>query len=306
MDFQYNLTNNPHKVFIYNSPGTTVCQLPKGISMVHILAISAGGGGGGGFTRGSGSAGGGGGGGGTGGVNRVMIPKIFLTDSLIVTVGSGGTGGGAGVAGGNGGETSVAVNDSGTPGNTQTFLTVPLPTRGIVSGGGGGNPGTGAAGGTGGGAGNAADVSPNAKAALGEFVGRAGIAGGDGNATGAPLAGIYGTGAVPLSAGRGGAGINAANPGTSANGGSISGRGFVQDVAGGVAPGGNGQNGMFMMKPFVSLGGTGGRSNSTGNGGNGGNGGPGSGGGGGGAGTLFGVGGTGGRGGDGLVIITCW
>ena len=306
MDFVYNLTNNPHKVFIYNSPGTTVCQLPKGISMVYILAISAGGGGGGGFTRASGSAGGGGGGGGTGGVNRVMIPKIFLTDSLIVTVGSGGTGGGAGVAGGNGGGTSVAVNDSGTPGNTQTFLIAPLPPRNNVSGGGGGNPGTGAAGGTGGGAGTDAVASQNAKAALGEFVGRAGIAGGDGNATGAPLDGIYGTGVIPLSAGRGGAGINAANPGTSANGGSISGKGFVQDVAGGVAPGGNGQNGMFMMKPFVSLGGTGGASRNASDGGNGGNGGPGCGGGGGGAGTSPRPGGTGGRGGDGLVIITCW
>lgn len=300
MDFQYNLTNNPHKVFIYNSPGTTVCQLPKGISMVYILAISAGGGGGGGFTRFSGSAGGGGGGGGTGGVNRVMIPKIFLTDSLIVTVGSGGNGGGAGVSGTTGGGTSVAVNDSGTEANAQTYLIIG------ASGGGGGNPGTGLAGGNGGSAGTAAAANLNAKASLGEFVGRAGIAGGDGNATGAPLAGIYGTGVIPLSAGRGGAGINAASPGTSANGGSISGRGFVQDVAGGVAPGGNGQNGMFMMKPFVSLGGTGGASHNASDGGNGGNGGQGSGGGGGGAGTSPRPGGTGGRGGDGLVIITCW
>ena len=141
MDFAYNLTNNPHKVFIYNSPGTTVCQLPKGISMVHILAISAGGGGGGGFTRTASpaQAGGGGGGGGTGGVNRVMIPKIFLTDSLIVTVGAGGAGGAGGnpaSVGTTGGATSVAVNDSGTVGNAQTLLIIG------ASGGGGGNPGT--------------------------------------------------------------------------------------------------------------------------------------------------------------------
>ena len=156
MDFQYNLTNNPHKVFIYNSPGTTVCQLPKGISMVHILAL---------------------------------VPGIAAF--------------------------------------------IPAP----------------------------------------------------------PLPADKGTVPVPY---------------IPANGGSISGRGFVQDVAGGVAPGGNGQNGMFMMKPFVCLGGTGGASHNASDGGNGGNGGPGSGGGGGGAGTSPRPGGTGGRGGDGLVIITCW
>lgn len=302
MDFLYHLTNNPHKVFIYNSPGTTICQLPKGISMVYILAIGAGGGGGGGFTRTASpaQAGGGGGGGGTGGVNRAMIPKILLTDSLVVSVGTGGDGGGAGVSGTAGTPSNVGVNDGTVSLGAQAILVA------ATTGGGGGNPGTAVAGGTGGSAGGASSATINAKAALGEFVGRAGIAGGDGNATGSPLAGIYGTGVVPLSAGRGGAGINAANPGTSANGGSISGRGFVQDVAGGVAPGGNGQNGMFMMKPFVSLGGTGGASHNASDGGNGGNGGPGSGGGGGGAGTSPRPGGTGGRGGNGLVIIVCW
>jgi len=306
MDFQYNLTNNPHKVFIYRSAGVYTCQLPKGITMVNILAIGAGGGGGGGFTRTASpaQAGGGGGGGATGGVNRVMIPKIFLTDSLIVSVGSGGSGGAGGnpaVAGTAGGATSVAVNDSGTVGNAQTYLIIG------ASGGGGGNQATAAAGGTGGSTTSTASAANiNAKAALGEFVGRAGIAGGDGNATTNPLAGVYGTAVIPLSPGRGGGGINAANPGTSANGGSISGRGFVQDVAGGVAPGGNGQNGMFMMKPFVCLGGTGGASHNASDGGNGGAGGPGCGGGGGGAGTSPRPGGTGGRGGDGLVIITCW
>jgi hypothetical protein len=141
---------------------------------------------------------------------------------------------------------------------------------------------------------------------LGTFTNRIGITGGDGNATASPLAGVYGTGSIPFSAGRGGGGINAANPGTSANGGSISGRGFVVDVVGGAAAGGAGVNGMFMMKPFVSLGGTGGASNNAGVGGVGGKGGPGCGGGGGGAGTSLSAGGAGGPGGDGLVIVTCW
>jgi len=292
MDFQYNLTNNSHKVFIYNSDGTHTCQLPKGVSMVYVITISAGGGGGGGFTSASGAAGGGGGGG-TGAVNRIIIPKIFLTDSLTVVVGAGGAGGAANTIGSNGGATSVGLNVT-TGGGAQSFL------LSITAGGGGGNPGTVGAGGTGGAAGATSSVNNMAMTALGEFVLRAGIAGGDGNATGAPLAGIYGSGIVPLSAGRGGAGRTAGN--VPAAGGSISGRGFVQDVPGGTSGGGTGVDGMFMRKPFVSLGGTGGGS-STGVGGNGGNGGPGSGGGGGGAGTT---GGTGGRGGNGLVIITCW
>ncbi len=135
---------------------------------------------------------------------------------------------------------------------------------------------------------------------LGEFVARAGINGIAGSATGVPTVNTYGTGVVPLGSGCGGAGRTAGNV-TSA-GGSITGAGFVQNVAGGAADGGRGIDGMFMWKPFVSLGGTGGGSANVA-GGNGGDGGPGSGGGGGGAGTT---GGTGGRGGNGLVIVTCW
>ena len=293
MDFAYNLTNNSHKVFIYNSPGTHTCALPKGTNMVFVITISPGGGGGGGFTRASGAQGGGGGGGGTGAINRILIPKIFLPDSLIVIVGAGGDGGGANTVGSNGGSTSVAMN-MGAAGNSTTLMLISL------AGGTGGNPGTGAAGGTGGSAGAATAANVMAMVSLGEFVSRAGIAGGDGNATTNPLAGIYGTGVIPLSAGRGGAGITTGN--VAAAGGSISGRGFVQDVAGGANPGGRGIDGMFMYKPFVSLGGTGGGSANAA-GGFGGDGGPGSGGGGGGAGTT---GGTGGRGGHGLVIVVCY
>jgi hypothetical protein len=65
--------------------------------------------------------------------------------------------------------------------------------------------------------------------------------------------------------------------------------------------GGNGGNGVFLWKPFYSLGGAGGGCNSAGIGVIGGSGGYGSGGGGGGGGSTGG--GTGGKGGDGLVII---
>jgi hypothetical protein len=302
MDFAYNLTNNAHKSQIFYSAGVYTYNIPKGVTMVYILCIGAAGGGGGGVTRASGNAGGGGGGGGTGAVTRVVIPKIFLSDSLIITVGSGGTGGSGGdpaQVGLNGSQSIVSNNVGNTVGYNSIYIAQ-------ANGGSGGNGGTAAAGGTGGVGGVLSTNTSMGMVSLGTFTNRIGINGGDGNATTNPNAGIYGSGTIPLSPGRGGGGINAATPGTSANGGAIAGRGFVQDVAGGVAPGGNGLNGMFMMKPFVSLGGTGGASTNVSDGGNGGNGGPGCGGGGGGSGTLPRPGGPGGRGGDGLVIITCW
>jgi hypothetical protein len=302
MDFAYNLTNNAHKTQIYYTAGQYAYTLPKGITMVYILCMGAGGGGGGGFTRAAGSAGGGGGGGGTGALTRVVIPKIFLSDSLLILVGTGGPGGAGGnpaTAGTAGGQSIVSTNLGGTVSLNNLYIAQ-------ANGGAAGNPGTGAAGGTGGAGGTSTTNTGMGMVSLGTFTNRIGITGGDGNATASPLAGVYGTGSIPFSAGRGGGGINAANPGTSANGGSISGRGFVVDVVGGAAAGGAGVNGMFMMKPFVSLGGTGGASNNAGVGGVGGKGGPGCGGGGGGAGTSLSAGGAGGPGGDGLVIITCW
>ncbi len=65
MDFAYNLTNNPHKTFIYNSSGIHTLTLPRGITMVQITMIGTGGGGGGGVSDATGQAGGGGGGAGT-------------------------------------------------------------------------------------------------------------------------------------------------------------------------------------------------------------------------------------------------
>ena len=137
-------------------------------------------------------------------------------------------------------------------------------------------------------------------ASLGEFTTIVGIAGDTGNVTSGSSVIFGSTVGIPLTSGRGGAGVDASN--VSYRGGGISGRANVPDILGGSSGGDNGQNGMLMMKPFASLGGCGGGSKN-GGAGNGGNGGPGCGGGGGGSGTT---GGTGGRGGDGLVIITCW
>jgi hypothetical protein len=296
MDFAYNLTNIGHKTQIYNTPGTHIYNLPKGISMVSITAIGAGGGGGGGVTRASGANGGGGGGGGTAANGRLIIPKIFLSDSLIVLVGTGGAGGAAGLAGTAGTQSSVGINYA-TTALTNLLLV-------FAGGGGAGNPGTGAAGGTGGAAGTAGTSASMGMSSLGSFTSRAGISGGDAILTGSPATVIWGSLALPASGGRAGAGINTGN--TPASGGAIGGRGVVADVAGGITGGGNGINGFLRMRPYASTGGTGGGSSSTGNGGNGGNGGQGCGGGGGGAGTSLSVGGTGGRGGDGLVIINCW
>jgi hypothetical protein len=296
MDFAYNLTNISHKTQIYNTPGTHIYNLPKGITMVSITAIGGGGGGGGGVTRAAGANGGGGGGGGSASVTRTIISKYFLSNSLIVLVGAGGAGGAAGLAGTAGGQTIVSVNYATS---TLTNLNIALS-----QGGGAGNPGTGAAGGTGGASGAVVASTSMGMSSLGTFTSRIGIAGGDAILTGSPATIIYGSLALPLIGGRGGAGIGTGN--ISANGGAIGGRGVVESIAGGTAGGGNGINGKLMMRPFASVGGTGGSSNSGGNGGNGGNGVAGSGGGGGGAGTAAGVGGTGGSGGNGMVIITCW
>ena len=113
MDFAFNLTNNAHKTQIFSSAGAYTYNIPKGVTMVSILCLGAGGGGGGGQTRASG-AGAGGGGGGTSGTARIIIPKIFLSNSLIVAIGQGGAGGGAGLAGSNGTVSSVYSNLDGT------------------------------------------------------------------------------------------------------------------------------------------------------------------------------------------------
>lgn len=308
MDLAYGLADNSFKTMVYNDSGIFTYHIPKGVTTVFILAVGAGGGGGGGFTRTAGNAGGGGGGGATGAVSRVIVPKVFLTDSLTVQVGSGGNGGTAGAAGSNGAASTVWFNNLLNPETNPDTLsgnTILITASGGTAGGGG----TSLVGGTAGSGGGSSTATSMKIVSLGEFTNRIGI---NGDTGGFPTTTnvLYGGGTIPFTAGRGGGGINAATPGTQRDGGGITGRGFVPDFAGGTGgngvAGGNGQNGLFMMRPFVSLGGCGGGSSNSAAGGTGGTGGSGAGGGGGGAGTSPSTGGSGGRGGDGLVIITCW
>jgi hypothetical protein len=299
---------------------------PKGISMVYMIAIGGGGGGGGGFGNTTGTTRGGGGGGACSGFATLMMPAIFLPDSLKIMVGMGGQGGagstgGAAASAGNAGSISYVSMGAGLT----TGITIPSL---ILSSGnsqtGGGAAGTGAAGGTGGTVPTVptiATVGPLGKLGLWPNTGTAanngyvGVAGSNGGAQ----TGAIGTAlnnvlnVTPLSPGTGGAGINTALQAGFAGGvlnlqatleftdnafGTIQG-----GVAGGIVNAGNGNRGHNSYKPFINTGGTGGGSADSALGGNGGMGGVGCGGGGGGAGTT---GGRGGIGGPGMVAIICW
>lgn len=301
---------------------------PRGVSMVYMIAISGGGGGGGGFTRASNATGGGGGSGSCSGMATLMIPAIFLPDSLKISVGQGGQGGTPAI---NGNAGFAGVNSYITLGAGVTAgVTIPnvILASGINAPGGGG-AGTGAAGGPAGTVptvATIASVGPMGKlgfwpntgtAANNGYVGLQGIIGGV--QTGAVGGNITaGWNVIPFTPGASGAGINTPAQ-VGFTGGSISLQAAVDFAdgtftpasnfrAGGIAgtlgvPGGNGNNGIKSLKPFFNTGGTGGGSCDNAAGGNGGDGGIGCGGGGGGAGTT---GGRGGNGGPGMVAIICW
>ena len=285
MSFQYNLADINYKTAVFYQSGSWI--KPQGITMVSITAIGAGGGGGGGATSGFG-----GGGGGSGGITRLTIPEMFITDSLIIRVGTGGAEGATdGGTGGNGLPTFV---DQPVPGNGDIY------TRVITASG-----GTGAVGSTGGVAATAAAVGDSLYSTLGIWM----ALGGQGGGNGTNLAGTsvtYGVTGLPITGGAGGGGIE---EDTGDVGGSITGAGFVPTNPGGI---GNtatygGTKGVYSLTPFYSTGGNGGGGNidpftSP----NGGNGNIGSGGGGGGGAFSPALRGTGGKGGDGLVIIQCW
>src|ERR1044072_2915710 len=257
---------------------------PVNLTMCHILAMGAGGGGGNGA---SGSAGGGGGGA-AGSIDTLLIPLIYLPDTLFVKVGVGG-----------------AANTAGTASAVSLYPKVSTNEYFIIQGGNGGAGGNGtASAGTGGSTGTGMSLTTATLAALGILQHPTSVSGGNG-ANGSNGAGA-GSSITPLDGGgwmlSGGAGGGSNNP---SNGGSINARGFSPLISGGTSAGA-GQNGINMWKPFYSTGGAGGAGSSTAaTGGAGGNGGRGCGGGGGGA-SASGTGGAGGRGGDGIVIITCW
>jgi hypothetical protein len=296
---------------------------PRGISMIYMIAIAGGGGGGGGFTRATTVAGGGGGSGACSGMATLMMPAIFLPDTLKVSVGPGGAGGAPGANGQNGVNSYVTLGAGLTTGIT-------IPNVILASGAnapGGGGAGTGAAAGPAGAVPTVATIGavgpmgklgiwPNTGTATNNgYVGLVGVIGGA--QTGAAGTNITtGWNVIPFTPGASGAGVNTA--GTGFVGGSITLQAAVDFADGafspaailaggtagsGAAVGGNGNNGIRSMKPFLHTGGTGGGSADGQIGGNGGMGGIGCGGGGGGAGTT---GGRGGNGGDGMVAIICW
>ena len=264
--------------------------IPKNATMLHIWAIGAGGPGGAGFSRAAGSPGGGGGGGATGAIVTMIIPTKYLPSTLYILVGKS-----AGTAEGN---TRVAFRRG------DTTSTAVVDSLLMAAGGNSGSTGTaGAAGGAG--TANAYAIGNNLYAGLSTLTVTAAQQGAAGGAhTGATGGSIsaFGVG-MPFCAGSGGGGCTT----TDSAGGTISPvnanaqnhTGFT--LAGGLAGGGNGQDGLLFDEPFTCYGGTGGGSNNSGVGGNGGNGAIGCGGGGGGAGVT---GGSGGAGGNGRVVIT--
>ena len=296
----YDLFHLPQPPYtqVYNSRGTYTWNKPQGITMVSFFVVGAGGGGGGGNTTTitTGSQGGGGGGG--GGVTKLLIPAVFIPETLILNIGAGGAGGAATVAGTLGGTTYIDI-----PEGTNVFS-----TRIIIANGGSGG---GAGGGTAGAAGAGAAVVGTTSAVyhnLGMFTA---IAGGSGSAAnGTFLTGNTSVSALAtLTSGGSGGGVRSASPSFSRGSpGFIDANGTI--LSDNIYSDGNvifdGPGGYNSWQPFQSIGGVGGwaRPNASGPGGNGGNGGIGSGGGGGGGNNSGFSGGRGGNGGDGLVIIT--
>jgi hypothetical protein len=296
-------------VQIFNLPSTATSVQwhswikPRGINMLHMIAISGGGGGGGGFSAAASSARGGGGSGGSSGISRLTIPAIFVPDRLYIQVGAGGQGVGSG--GGTAGSGTLSYVCAAIP--TATPGTIQAMNVFLVSGAAGpagGGTGTGAAVGALGAAGTIATIGAMPLGHMGNFdliAGTAGVAGG-------AVAGANGTAqsiptATPFWGATGGAGTTSADfagGAFTAQADSLLSEMRPATPAAGSNPG---SSGLTCWAPFYSFGGGGGSASNAGVGGAGGNGGYGTGGGGGGGGTT---GGRGGDGGSGLVIIIGW
>ena len=154
---------------VFRTSGTTFWIKPRGVTMVSITAIGGGGGGGSGFS-GAGNASGGAGGG-SGAITRLTIPAIYLTDSLLLTVGFGGSGGiaSSGSTGGN-----TYVDCIGTDIGTNTGQTRVIQ----ANGGSGGALGVAGGASTGGAAGTAVGLTSGVYQSLGVWVSNAGQVGG--------------------------------------------------------------------------------------------------------------------------------
>ena len=101
--FGLNRKTNARVSFYKGSTGNfeTWKRLPEE-SMAFMIAIGGGGGGAGGSTAAAGVVRSGGGGGGSGAIARLLVPLVFLPDTLYIQAGRGGAPGAAATTGGNG------------------------------------------------------------------------------------------------------------------------------------------------------------------------------------------------------------
>jgi hypothetical protein len=313
----HNYPDQNDRIQIFNTAGAGVqwqtWNKPRGVNTVYMLCVAGGGAGGGGFTKASGVAGTGGGSGACSGLATLCIPARLLPDVLYVQVGAGGIGGAAGAVG------TAGTNSYVSCGHVSTLPSVVLSSG--VNAPGGGGAGASAVAGIAGTVPTVATVSTLGK--YGQFqaiVGLVGLAAGAN--TGAVGNSITaGWNVIPFTPGAS-AGSQPITVTTDYAGGSItlqavmelpdrlvagsaasqtSGTTYV--LAGGLAAGGKGSDGLQIIQPLLGTGGTGGGTQSAGVGGAGGKGAIGCGGGAGAPGTT---GGKGGDGGDGLVMIIAW
>jgi hypothetical protein len=292
--------------------------IPRNTSWIFAILISGGGSGGGGQSNGGGTAGGGGAGGATGGITRILAPATFLPKTLYLSAGTGGAGVPAATAGNPGAFSFISAVPiaSGATAIGNSFANIIAISNGTSFAPGGGAAG--ALNATGGAVGSSTSSFNQVLSSVAiwkNIVGQAGTASGASGAAG--VSAIFGV-SEPYTGGTGGGSTDTATG--SFAGGAIAGAGLVPNIPGGLAGGGNGQNGYrgtltgggsfasLAGQCFLNTGGTGGGSNANGNGGNGGVGGYGCGGGGGGGagGTVGGTGGAGGAGGPGLIFLAWW
>jgi hypothetical protein len=297
-------------VFYANASGSAsgsfqAWNVPDHAGFLHFTVIGSGGGGGGGCGGAAAASGrGGGGGGAAGGVVAVSIPAVLLPKTLYLQVGYGG-------APGTGSSDQTLSGQSGQAGTISYVCLYPEINAGSVliqssnTAPGGGTGGSGAAP-----AGTAITLADTNNLKWLGIVGNtvAQTAGGAGAATGVGASVTY---AGILTGGASG-GVKPGNAVGTAGGSIVMSTNYnshaLITIAGGAGSstvaGGDGSNGFFNWKPFLSTGGAGGGGTSAlgFNGGTGGAGSYGCGGGGGGASRS--TAGSGGKGGDGLIIIT--
>ena len=314
LDFNHVLSTPGYNLQYFQGPATTTLiqwqlwRKPRGVTMVYLIGVGGGSSGGTGVNTSTTS--GGGAGGNSGGQSSVLIPAMFLPDTLYIQCGSGGQGPtSSGAAGVIGVPTYVCIAPDTTLVANDTLLFANAgPVTGAV-----------ATTTTGGAAGSAAAVATIANMPLAGrgfstfFAGQAGTAGGANGAAGTsltpPATGLMVTG------GTGGGGSGAAAAGGAINAVSnILGQDMFSTIAGGIASPGStpaGSGASFITKNYImNYGGTGGGGAGASGGGLAGigaTGSPGCGGGGGGGATSTNTTNLkGGDGGPGFVIIVSW